>query len=48
MPTHITSKMKAVEPEWKLNKLQSMKPVLGEKNYSQSIAQHEIGINVSD
>jgi hypothetical protein len=40
--------MKAIEPDWKMDKLQSMKPVLGGKNYSQSVVQHEIGVNVSD
>lgn len=49
MPSHITSKMKMVDADWKLDKLQSMKPVLGDKNYSSTVvAQHEIGVNVSD
>jgi hypothetical protein len=37
-----------VDSEWKMAQLQKMKPVLGGKNYSQSVGQHEIGINVSE
>ena len=41
MPPKITTKMKMAEPEWKMDKLQTMKPVFKTKNVKKNIKNAE-------